>query len=897
MAKTLSFYLGEESRLYIENSQNYRDSIFSDIYNVFFNELRKDLPTIRNEERIASPDQSPSNNIYAFIGDRGAGKTSCMMSIAQILKNEDKSSDVFSNDTKFLVLDSIDPSFFDVHTNILDIFLGRLFSHFSDTIEKSNNVIPFAEKETVLEAFQKVKRTLTLANDHCIREDSGIDQLLSLQSTVELRKDIGNLVQSYLKFSKNQILVIPIDDIDLHSACAYRMVEEIRKYLVQYNIIVLMALKLDQLDYVIKKEYLETYSKLIDKDFLQIDSIADMASKYLVKLLPTTHRYILPSVENLNNANVNIYEKDDQATNGISMFNHHWKQKPGSGKYPARYELTKEIFEKTRYLFYHSKGVTSPIVPKSLREFNHLFGLLQGMKNYGSCSNEEKLNNKKIFKDYFLSSWCRSNLSASHSAFIKDLFEEFDPSIINKRVIQYLSSDKVLNRQNKSKLQDIGDIINEFNVSYNVTLGDVLKTTNQLKRLASNKEEKNFFFAIETFYSMRLYEYYDLRTEDSQKQEQTDIEQKIKTNSLLDSYEMYDLLVGGSFINIDDDNSKLISASLEHGRRDQRYISLKKIRSNCDQWISENNHEKLMLIELFALMISRRYYDNVTNYRTVSDVLFGVDFSSTQEWVSLDITSIFFNINRIKECYNRIDSRLYDIACNNSNSLIKKLQAFAGEHHKHATGHELLSCVAIRNIEVLNDFAEFLKTNYARIKFGEDDVENLNKFFTESAKYNIGTYLEKDDNENQWNKIDFNFIEILNQVFEPKENNDSFKEMFNEVKPDQQEKKAKNRKAASNKTNKDHKLELFLKDVNSSWLEDIQVFFDSNRSYKSNGEIKDALREFFKERISDTDNVTAVSSKLQSMVRVHDFPCESAKVIEIGKKIINKLLEMKGEGK
>ena len=49
-------------------------------------------------------------------------------------------------------------------------------------------------------------------------------------------------------------LIIMTDDIDRHTEHAREMVEQIRKYFTQPNVIVLMAIKVDQLGNVIKND-------------------------------------------------------------------------------------------------------------------------------------------------------------------------------------------------------------------------------------------------------------------------------------------------------------------------------------------------------------------------------------------------------------------------------------------------------------------------------------------------------------------------------------------------------------------------------------------------------------------------------------------------------------------
>ena len=131
--KKLIFTKGDETRPKIEdlndlNKQN--ESIFADIYSRAFkliDEIAKQ-PDSGNDERIRE-----RNNIIAFIGERGSGKTSCLRSIYQALPKHKKSimeskhnTIIYNND-----LPIIDPSYFDDHSNILEIVIAHMFKTFN----------------------------------------------------------------------------------------------------------------------------------------------------------------------------------------------------------------------------------------------------------------------------------------------------------------------------------------------------------------------------------------------------------------------------------------------------------------------------------------------------------------------------------------------------------------------------------------------------------------------------------------------------------------------------------------------------------------------------------------------------------------------------------------------
>lgn len=75
--KPIVFVEGDDDRVVIERSE-YASSLFSSQYSTAFSILKR-LIEVPSED-VCYPGQGNSR-IIAFCGDRGAGKTSCMMSV------------------------------------------------------------------------------------------------------------------------------------------------------------------------------------------------------------------------------------------------------------------------------------------------------------------------------------------------------------------------------------------------------------------------------------------------------------------------------------------------------------------------------------------------------------------------------------------------------------------------------------------------------------------------------------------------------------------------------------------------------------------------------------------------------------------------------------------------
>lgn len=98
-----------------------------------------------------------SNNIIAFSGDRGQGKSSAMLSFSNLLNNCKKSPyreflGNFLSEKNYVVLDRIDPTKLEDNDNILLIILGKIFNKFCNLWNNSdkNNL---AQYSVLLEHF------------------------------------------------------------------------------------------------------------------------------------------------------------------------------------------------------------------------------------------------------------------------------------------------------------------------------------------------------------------------------------------------------------------------------------------------------------------------------------------------------------------------------------------------------------------------------------------------------------------------------------------------------------------------------------------------------------------------------------------------------------------------
>lgn len=122
------------------------------------------------------------NNIIAFCGERGEGKSSAMISFVKAAHEYSKNGgdSIFTGfenikNTYFAEPIVIDPSMLDGIHNVLDIILATLYKKFRNQYEKDNQSLYARQREAVLDQFQKVYKCISLINNRAKMLDDEYD--------------------------------------------------------------------------------------------------------------------------------------------------------------------------------------------------------------------------------------------------------------------------------------------------------------------------------------------------------------------------------------------------------------------------------------------------------------------------------------------------------------------------------------------------------------------------------------------------------------------------------------------------------------------------------------------------------------------------------------------------
>lgn len=654
---TIIFRMGEETGIVIEKTEEqFKNSLFREQYRQVFGILDTIIERSTRTESHKDIDNKMSN-IIVFCGDRGEGKTSALETVRCILSNktimkEAQSAKLYTSKNidsdSFKVLRLVDPAFFDNKHNLLELLIGQMYSDICDDDRRkmeedecSNRCNEnIANRNRLMENFQKVKKSLAIINkasDKNAYDD--LEEIDDLAAGIELKDKFNKLLHCYADYFHKERVLISIDDLDLNATEGYQMAEEIRKYLSSpENCVVLMAVKIEQMIGVIQS-YLR---KRMDKEVIPNETIKEMAIKYVMKLMPESHRVLMPSGEDVVEKRVILEDKKEDQETFTSV----------------KEAVVRYIYKKTGYIFVNGRNI-SPIVPMNLRSVRLLLGMLWQMSNSKDEYGFDIVSNKEIFKTYFFNTWTK-NLSTEDAVFAQSLAGNEDIVSINKSVVMHLG-EIILSKEEKKreafekKNTIVNAILNPQNAMQNISLGDVFYVMNYVETISASIESKNLLSFLREYYSIKLYDTYNFISES-----ESNLFPNPKDNVAIYKYDtelqkrnLLQRLVNGSYFTYE--AGTLTPTDKRKIPRDKRIINGKDLIEKFKSLNLKSSAKMWNLCEFFALTSTRPVYagGDVDYDRTLTSRSYFDTFKETNNYIVFDALSIFYNIINIKQTYQR----------------------------------------------------------------------------------------------------------------------------------------------------------------------------------------------------------------------------------------------------
>lgn len=719
----------------------------------------------KSDTEYISDDIDYNNNIFSFIGDRGTGKTSCMISVASILQNKEKidKKDYPNIDRiKFTNIDLIDPAYFDKSHNLLSLFLAKLYKSFVERIEKDKRQdISRSEKQEFLkfyrEAHSQLHRLFTKQNDKVYSDEDLLEYVEEVSASVKLKRTIQDLVDAYLGCFhwKDTILILRIDDVDMSIDHASEMIETMRKYFVQPNLLVFVSGDLDQLWKIKTRDFINEFP-----DPKLTDWCRELADKYLSKVFPNSHRILMPEPASYHNYKLRIkgYFKTEA---GKEVSKDELKDEKNEEKtyrdfVSVQQAVPELILKKTRYLFYNTNYYESYIVPRNLRELRQLMKLLITMPDY-KADGQEHPHNKTLFKEYFYNTWIQSNLQAEDKKLVPQLKSVRDISLFNKTLLGILK--ERFDKNNELKV--FPDLKTRKSP---VSTSEVLSVISAIEPTLIHEADRKLVFFIKSYYSMLLYDTYrEIVNELDNGNRLTNkavkgvdgniIDPIIRRDPLCEFYD-FEKLVAGSFILL---GSSMDNVAVNVNRLREYVEEAKKICSNTR--LTKKQEAKILLTELIVLSI---HYFRANSMSPLANDLFDqfkqIPKGNDQSQVVINVGALLFNLTRYQQSLDRFDAGLYDalndsIKCKKYKSIWKRISEKEGFNNYEGWLHR----ITLRNFEVLQDI---------KVRFNnKEDSKSPDLFFEELdylSKYSFPLY-EHPQGEEKHRFISLTFLKQITE--------------------------------------------------------------------------------------------------------------------------------------
>lgn len=429
--------------------KNLKESIFKEVYE---GAARSVIQIIKHNQENETGELF-LNSTVVFTGDRGSGKSSAMNSFAAFLEDPAANSDFLSpedhkviSDNKFYILQSIDATQMGPKETLLGSISAKMYQAFKDTQKKYTQMPASATLEKQREFIRKAQRVNRLAymyqtgdwykdNDELLQNTAGIESLKpEFHELVECFLDM--MCEGYRK--DKTYLVIVVDDIDMSLGNSFDIVDEIRKFLTEKNIIVLSSVYMKQLKSVLASHFANPNN---EKCYTYISRVwhyspESLAEKYIEKIFPISRQHRMPqlSFEQLAKYTVENLIENERLSDSEKNY---WKQlgiiREKVPKSPSIMNgVLHLIYKKTLLLLLPNEYSRHWIIPRNIRSLVNMIMFLRDMEDVAYEIKSDGIvhvaTNKELQKKRDV---IEKNLN-SFMRYIVDEMSTFEASEVNK---------------------------------------------------------------------------------------------------------------------------------------------------------------------------------------------------------------------------------------------------------------------------------------------------------------------------------------------------------------------------------------------------------------------------------------------------------------------------------
>ena len=365
-------------------------------------------------------------NVIAFTGRRGTGKTSSMLSFMDTLVSGNLNQNYFKKenfsfiDKGFFAIPYTDASMMSKNEDIFETVLSKMLSCIKSEYEKAKNSFDYRYSINNELCLKKVCGKIcdiyncysSLKNSKEFSSSTPYNFMEKLADKHNVREQFVKIVDEFTSLlsdfngMKINYLIICIDDIDMTQNKHMDIMQCIHQYFMIPGVIVFVSFNIPMLTATLQADFYSHVSIDNSRDEEhnhQMDMTLNQTYDFMRKIIPADMRINMPSWKKNDyrelfpiNINFKNQERIEELFSGINECEFYKKIQKNNEKLITPKELIMLILADRTSIYLDTCGFKLHFMqPNSLRELSDLFYLIYNMKSY----NTEKEDTVKAIKD------------------------------------------------------------------------------------------------------------------------------------------------------------------------------------------------------------------------------------------------------------------------------------------------------------------------------------------------------------------------------------------------------------------------------------------------------------------------------------------------------------------
>ena len=227
-------------------------------------------------------------------GSRGNGKSTVMINLKDFITGDYRSDETEGRlKNKVKIFETIDPTIQEEDEDFLLVILSAILKEVENHQDEK-----YSKRDGFYDSLESVLKIVEATRSKKKDDIDIFDKFYGLKSGVGLAEELHNLFKYTKDIFNVDILIIPIDDVDMNLKQGYQIADSIRKYMSSPYIIPIVAFNIRQMRVVTKFHKYKEFNLKIDSKFEsdELSFLQSLPNDYLSKVFPPNRRIYLKSV-------------------------------------------------------------------------------------------------------------------------------------------------------------------------------------------------------------------------------------------------------------------------------------------------------------------------------------------------------------------------------------------------------------------------------------------------------------------------------------------------------------------------------------------------------------------------------------------------------------------------